>query len=148
MRREFKELEDQEIPMGPMIDMVFLLLIFFMVTAKPIQPEADINISLPGTVPQDRPVEIPDEQQIEIRADGQVVLNEMVVAEPADREMPLLRSILQRFHEAARVNQAQAIVTLVPDDASVHQRIVDVLNVCAAAGLTGVTFAGAAEGGL
>ena len=39
--------------MGPMIDMVFLLLVFFMVSAKPITPESDIPIGLPGQVAQE-----------------------------------------------------------------------------------------------
>ena len=36
--------------MGPMIDMVFLLLVFFMVTAKPIKQESHMSLGLPGTV--------------------------------------------------------------------------------------------------
>ncbi|MFV1995143.1 MAG: biopolymer transporter ExbD, partial [Verrucomicrobiales bacterium] len=31
--------------MGPMIDMVFLLLVFFMVTAKSIKQESDISLA-------------------------------------------------------------------------------------------------------
>jgi biopolymer transport protein ExbD len=56
-----------EMQMGPMIDMVFLLLVFFMVTAKPLKPEADINIGLPGTAEQDEPLELPDEQKVVIQ---------------------------------------------------------------------------------
>ena len=66
--------------MGPMIDMVFLLLVFFIVTSKPIQPESDINLGLPGTVAQTDVVEMPDEQRLEIMADGRIVLNEMELA--------------------------------------------------------------------
>ncbi len=131
--------------MGPMIDMVFLLLIFFMVTAKPIKPEADIHLSLPGTVPQDDVVEIPDEQQIEIRADGSILLNELVMAEPGDIEMRRLLQTLIRFKEASAANNTRALVTLIPADESRHQRIIDVLNICAQAQITGVTFSGAGE---
>ena len=44
MKRRKREQPSVEMQMGPMIDMVFLLLVFFMVTAKPIKPEADINL--------------------------------------------------------------------------------------------------------
>ena len=138
-RREF---EDAEIPMGPMIDMVFLLLVFFMVTAKPIKQESDIGLSLPGTVSQEEALDIPDEQQIEILADGTIVLNEVVMAEPRDRDMPQLFKTLVRFNEASKSNNVKALVTIAADDNTTHQRIVDVLNVCARAEVTGVTFAG------
>lgn len=138
-RREF---EDTEIPMGPMIDMVFLLLVFFMVTAKPIKQESDIGLSLPGTVSQEESLDIPDEQQIEILADGSVVLNEMVMAVPADSDMPELFKTLNRFRKATLANKAKPLVTIAANDQTTHQRIVDVLNVCARAEITGVTFAG------
>ncbi len=137
-----REYEDTEIPMGPMIDMVFLLLVFFMVTAKPIKQESDIGLSLPGTVSQEESLDIPDEQQIEILADGSVVLNEMVMAAPGDSSMPELFKTLSRFREATLANQAKPLVTIAADDQTTHQRIVDVLNVCARAKITGVTFAG------
>ena len=62
--------------MGPMIDMVFLLLVFFMVSAKPIKPESDIPMGLPGEVSQEEAVDIPDEARVIIEPGGQVVLNE------------------------------------------------------------------------
>jgi len=123
-----------------MIDMVFLLLVFFMVTAKPIKPESDISMALPGTVAQEQSLEIPDEQQIYVSPDGQIILNEQLVAAPGDVKMPQLVTILQRFKQAADANKSQALVTLNVADDSNHQRIVDVLNVCAEAGITGVTF--------
>ena len=48
-RRRFPQ-SDVEMQMGPMIDMVFLLLVFFIVTAKPIPQESDISLALPGSV--------------------------------------------------------------------------------------------------
>ena len=39
MRRRQRRMDLVEMQMGPMIDMTFLLLVFFMVTAKPTQPE-------------------------------------------------------------------------------------------------------------
>lgn len=141
MRVRRRQLEDCEIPMGPMIDMVFLLLVFFMVTARPIKQESDIGMSLPGTVAQERSLDIPDEQRIDIAADGTVSLNERTMAAPGERAMPLLLSTLSRFRQAAEANRSQPLVTIAAADATTHQRIVDVLNVCAKAEITGVTFA-------
>lgn len=40
-----------EIPMAPMIDIVFQLLIFFMLNLKISAPEGDFNVNLPGAGP-------------------------------------------------------------------------------------------------
>lgn len=131
--------------MGPMIDMVFLLLVFFMVTAKPIKQESDINLGLPGTVSQEEAVEIPDEQRISIQPTGQVVLNEMLMDSPTSTALPTLLSTLVRFKESADANKSEALITIDADDEASHQRIVDVLNTCAKAGISGVTFADSSE---
>ena len=126
--------------MGPMIDMVFLLLVFFMVTAKPIKQESDISLGLPGTVAAEEAVDLPDEQRIRIEDDGSIVLNDSVLAPAADTDLKELVAILQRFKESSEANQSEALVTLDAADGTNHQRIVDVLNACARADITGVTF--------
>ena len=141
MQATRRDYETVEMQMGPMIDMVFLLLVFFMVTAKPIKPESDIGLSLPGTVSQEESLDIPDEQRIQILADGRIVLNDLQIAMPGDSDMPELLAILRRFKDASTANRSEALVTLDAADATTHQRIVDVLNVCAKAEITGVTFA-------
>jgi len=134
-----------EMQMGPMIDMVFLLLVFFMVSAKPIKPEKDIPMGLPGEVPQQEAVDIPDEARIEIEPNGQVVLNEQPLDSPGASSLPELRSVLDRFRRSAENAGSEPLVTLAPHDSVRHQRLVDVLNACAEAGITGVTLAGASQ---
>ena len=131
--------------MGPMIDMVFLLLVFFMVTAKPIKQESDISLGLPGTVAAEEAVDLPDEQRIRIEDDGSIVLNDSVLAPAADTNLKELVAILQRFKESSEANQSEALVTLDAADGTNHQRIVDVLNACARADITGVTFSDSAD---
>jgi biopolymer transport protein ExbD len=131
--------------MGPMIDMVFLLLVFFMVSAKPIKPESDIPMGLPGQVSQEEAVDIPDEARVIIEPDGQVVLNEQQLDSPVSSSLPELRSVLERFRKAAENARSDALVTIAPHDTVPHQRLIDVLNACAEAGITGVTLAGATD---
>jgi len=134
-----------DMQMGPMIDMVFLLLVFFMVTSKPIKQESDINLGLPGAVPQEETVDIPDEQRIDIQASGTVLLNELEMGHPADTVLPRLVTLLTRFKESADATRSKALVTLNPDNTVPHQRVVHVLNACAKAGISGVTFADEAD---
>ena len=129
-----------EMQMGPMIDMVFLLLVFFMVTARPVKQESDISLGLPGTVAQEEVLDLPDEQRIRIGDDGSIVLNDSTFGEPGDEKLESLVATLKRFKEAADANKSEALVTLDAADGTNHQRIVDVLNACARADITGVTF--------
>lgn len=134
-----------ELQIAPMIDVCFLLLFFYILTSKPVKPEADMSMSLPGTVAQEESLDIPDEQRITIQDNGQVILNERPVDSPESKELPALLATLTRFKESADANKSQALITVDAADASRHQRIVDVLSVCAKAGITGVTFASASE---
>ena len=134
-----------ELQIAPMIDVCFLLLFFYILTSKPVKPEADMSMTLPGTVPQEESIEIPDEQRIIIQEDGQVILNDLPMDNPQNRELPALIKTLVRFKETADANKSEALVTVDAADGSHHQRIIDVLNVCARAGIHGVTFAASEE---
>lgn len=131
-----------EMQMGPMIDMVFLLLVFFMVTARPKREESDISLGLPGALAQAEALDIPDEVRVVIGPRGGVSVNELELAPPGDGALDRLVDMLRRFRAAADAARSDALVTIDPHDAVVHQRVVDVLNACARAGIDGVTFAG------
>jgi len=142
VRRIFHPQIDLQI--APMIDVCFLLLFFYILTSKPVKPEADMSMTLPGTVAQDVALDIPDEQRITIQENGQIVLNDLALDNPASKELPALFSTLKRFKQSADANKSEALITIDVDDSARHQRVVDVLDVCARAGIRGVTFAGAA----
>lgn len=128
--------------MTPMIDCVILLLFFFMITANLQRQENEMRIGLPGLVEQVTPLELPDEQTIEILADGSVVLNNQKFDAEADGSpLPELARVLTRFHATAVANKTAALITVAPDGAVRQQRVVDVLNACAAAQISNVTFA-------
>jgi biopolymer transport protein ExbD len=145
MRLRRHDIQTVEMQMGPMIDMVFLLLVFFMVTAKPVRQESDVNIGLPGTVAQEEVLDIPDEQRILIRSDGQILLNDQPMDSPGSESLPSLLATLKRFRESADANKSEALITIDAEDSAMHQQIVSVLNACARARITGVTFADAPE---
>lgn len=134
-----------ELQIAPMIDICFLLLFFYILTSKPVKPEADMSMILPGTVSQEESLEIPDEQRISILEGGQVVLNDQPMDEPHSRDLPSLLKTLTRFKESADANKSEALITVDAADDSHQQRIVDVLNACARAGIRGVTFAASEE---
>ena len=130
-----------KIDMTPMIDCVFLLLVFFMVGSTLHKQEAEISFALPGVADQSDSVEMPDEQIIEIYDDGSVVLNDLKYDSPTDSVLPELTDTLKRFKQAADANKTEAMITIAPSAQVKQQRVVDVLNVCAEAKIKNVTFA-------
>ena len=130
-----------EIAITPMIDCVFLLLIFFMVSTTLNKQEAEISFSLPGIADQSESVDIPDEQIIEIDSLGRVFLNELEFDDSKSQDLPELIQMLRRFKDTTDANKTEAMVTIAPANDVKHQRVVDVLNACGLAKLKNVTFA-------
>lgn len=66
--------EKIEAQMAPMIDVVFQLLIFFMLTLKIVEPEGDFNINMPlgqAAAPNDEEILLPDlKVRLKANADG------------------------------------------------------------------------------
>ena len=130
-----------DVPIAPMIDVVFLMLIYFMVSATLQRQEADIAFQLPGVAEQDEPLEMPDEQIIEITGEGQVLVNEFAYDHPNAHRFTELAAMLTRFREASDANRVETVVTIAPDDQTLHHFIVRVMDACSLAGIRNVNFA-------
>ena len=141
MKLRHQNVVKAEVDMTPMIDCVFLLLVFFMVSTTFNKREADISFALPGTAEQSDSVEIPDEQIIQITEAGNVFLNDLEYDKPTDPDMPELVKTLILFRQTAEANKVPAMITIAPEDNVKQQRVVDVLNACTAAKIANVTFA-------
>ncbi len=126
---------------APLIDCVFLLLIYFMVSSSLKRSEADLGLSLPGQVKQAEAISMPDEQIIEVRADGAIVFNDQQYTDAAKADLEDLEQTLLRYREASLLVDALPMITIVADKESLHGRVTDVLNACASAGIKNVTFA-------
>jgi biopolymer transport protein ExbD len=138
--------EKTSIPIAPMIDVVFLLLIYFMVSSTLARQEADLSFQLPGSVEQEEPLDLPDEQIIEIRDNGQVVVNDYPYDSPEAPRLEELATMLTRFREASAANKVEAIVTISPAESVAHAQIVKVMDACSLAGIEAVNFALGDEG--
>jgi len=129
------------VPIAPMIDVVFLLLIYFMVASTLEKQEADLSFQRPGSVEQDEPLDLPDEQIIAIREDGQVMVNDYPYDSPELERYQELAAMLTRFREASTANKVEAIVTISPAESVPHAQIVKVMDACSLAGIEAVNFA-------
>jgi biopolymer transport protein ExbD len=136
--------EKTELQIAPLIDVVFLLLIYFMVSSSLKRSEADLSMSLPSAVTQTQELKMPDEQIIEVLANGHIVLNDREYTDPDKADLDDLEYTLTRYREASALMNTPAMITVAAEDNSRHERVIDVLNACAGAQITSVTF-GSAE---
>jgi biopolymer transport protein ExbD len=126
-----------ELQIAPLIDVVFLLLIYFMVTATLIKKEGDISFKLPA-VGQPTSV-MPVEVLIEITVDGAVLMDGIRYA-PTDRTLDHLVKALGGRKKLADSQNSPFYVNLLPNRDSLHERVIDVMDACAAAGVKNLSF--------
>jgi biopolymer transport protein ExbD len=116
---------------APMLDILFVLLLFFMVMAGAQKHEATLTTQLPGGRPgSDVPL------QIGIDADGQVSVNGVPTDTPDTDTLP---DLIARLNAVIQTNGTQPVV-ITPVRSTKHQRVVDVLNACAAAKVKNLAF--------
>lgn len=141
-RRGNRLLDSQDrVDLTPMIDIVFLLLIYFMVTTQLLKQEADLGITLPAEVPLDQPPEnLPDEHFIEVNPDGQVLLNGQPFDDPFSITLPDLTGNLQRLKQSSELAGVDTLITVMPADEARHERVIAVLNACKSADIKMVSF--------
>jgi biopolymer transport protein ExbD len=150
MRRRHKRKESSEVNLGfqiaPMIDVVFVIMLYFMVMAGAVQVENAHNTKLPGTVETSEPVNMPDEIAIRIEDDGQVYLNDDPLDSPEAKMLPELASNLIQLKQSSDASQSKVLVTIYANEQAKYERVVDVLDALSRASIENVTFqAGAPE---
>ena len=132
--------DEDKTDLTPMIDVVFLLLAFFMVTTN-FQEEADLGLRLPANVKPPDDVKLPNEHVVDITPGGDIYLNGAPMDNINSRNMPELVNTLKRLKASADRADIKTAITIVASPASLHQRSIDVLNACAAANINYVSFA-------
>ena len=86
---------------------------------------------------------MPDEQIIVVDAGGQIRLNNQTFSGNDITQLAQLKNILIRYKAASdRVSQPAAVVIDAHDD-SIHERVIDVLNLCASAKIEQISFGSA-----
>jgi len=123
---------------APMVDVVFVLLLFFMASAGSQVVERELNISLPsGRSSAAAAGPPPTPLIIDISPEGLVSMNNKVFDTPTSKELPELRARLKDNIE--RFGEENPVIIRPSDDAK-QERIIDVLNSAAAAGVKNLTF--------
>ncbi len=125
---------------APMIDVVFVIMLFFMVMAGAVKVEKELNCTLPGTVDTAKEAPFAEEQVISINAAGEVSLNEEPVGTADDRTLNNLRAVLMRIKANCEAAKTPAVVTIASEAKVKHGRTMEVLDACSEAGIASVSF--------
>jgi biopolymer transport protein ExbD len=125
---------------APMIDVVFVILVFFMALAAQIRIEQILQTKLPGLAVASTSTEFVDEQILQIDEAGEVTLNDEAFDSAASHDLPQLTSTLGQLQASSAAAKSKLVVTLISHPDSPYYRTIDVLNSLAVAGVTNVTF--------
>ncbi len=117
--------------LAPLVDVLLLLLIFFLMTWNAARNENELDVKVPkASAAKEKSAPIGD-VIVNVKADGNVVVNRRTLSGPD------LTSLLQGL---VKLNADQAVV-IRGDEAGAYKNIVNVLNICSEAGVTNVAFA-------
>jgi biopolymer transport protein ExbD len=119
------------IQLAPLVDVLLLLLIFFLLTWNAARNENELDVKVPkASAAKEKSAPIGD-VVVNVKADGDVVVNRRTLS--ASELTELLKNLVQ-------LNAEQAVV-IRGDEAGAYKNIVSVLNICTEAGITNVAFA-------
>jgi len=125
---------------APMIDVVFVIMLFFMVMAGSVKVEKELNTKLPGVAITTAPTDFVDEQIITISPQGDITLNDEPFDSPSNTDLPQLKATLMRLKQAGDAAKSPVLITIVSDPQAKYRRTINVLDALAVAGIGNVTF--------
>lgn len=129
--------EGETVPMAPLIDIVFLTLVFFMVTSVYATLESEIDITLPTASSAVVGERMQGEIFVNLREDGHIILNER------DVSIEELQGILNRVSEYF----PGGTVIIRGDRNADLGRAIAILDCCKKADIQHVSFAALPEDG-
>ncbi len=141
-----RAIETDNLVMGfqiaPMIDVVFVIMLFFMVMAGAVKVERELKTQLPGmgTPAINNDDAPPDEIIVTVEESNIVTLNEEEFDTPENKTLPNFTATLMRLKQEADSRNAKVMVTIQAEEQARYERVIDVLNAMAKARIGNVTF--------
>lgn len=123
---------------APMIDVVFVILLYFIIMVGAVQKETAHNTKLPSNCGLS--VETPDEIAIRIEEDGQVYLNDDPLDLANEGALVELTENLKQLKTGSDSSSSEVLVTIYAADSARYQRMMDVLDSLGEARIENVTF--------
>jgi len=115
-----ESLDESSLNLTPMIDIVFLLIIFFMVGARFSEIEQKFDIELPRAAPVAPMSSLPDPMVIHVSRTGTISIGSDVVT----------KAELQTRLKGARDNWEEQSVLIRGDGETMYQSVIDIMDTC------------------
>ncbi len=128
--RKHQQLEGLGIQIAPLVDVLILLLAFFVISWKFSRFETQIDISLPAAEKGQSLDRAYNEIIVNVHKDGRVVVDSAEYDEP---------KLLSRLQPIAKINPNVAVIVR-GDRTTPYEHIVNVLDTCKKAGVWNVYF--------
>lgn len=138
MRLQTEQDEEPEINLTSLIDVVFLLLIFFMVSAT-FERQALLRVELPEAATSERET-LPDRIELVITESGDYFVGDNMLA---DQDRDTLRLALSQ----AFAERPEALLVIRADSMAQHGLVVRAMDAASAEGITRLTIATVEEDG-
>ena len=125
-----------------MIDVVFVILLFFIVQASDIQVENAHVTKLPGTVESTTETVLPDEIAVRDRGRRPGLSQRRSARSPTStpKNLPEFAGSLNSLREASDASKSKVLVTIYANELARYERVIDVLDALSRAKITDVTF--------
>ena len=139
-RFESEQVEDPALDISSLIDVSFLLLIYFLVTSTLEPRESDLSMEMPTDSGKASSIQI-DPLKIRLTATGQISIADQIMADDAQME-----SELDRYKQLTDATNKKPLVIVSSDDEAKQQRFIDLMNALAKVGITTITLSGFEKG--
>ena len=134
--------DEPGLDISSLVDVAFLLLIYFLVTSTLQPKEGDLGLALPSETPSESQMKL-DPLTIKLEADGRIFAAQQLVEEdPNVRDLVNLKTQLADYKRTCEATDSKPIVVVAADDKALHQRFTDIVNVLYAVEIKNVTLTG------
>ena len=116
---------------APMVDVLMVLLVFFIVTWNFALSENELDVRVPSAAKANEPQPYVGQVVINVKANGTIVVN---------RQQKTVPELLDQLKKLAQLYPDQAVIVR-GDEAVDYKHIVEVLDICRQADIWNVAFA-------
>ncbi len=128
----FSRQQDQqyEFQMAPMIDIIFLLLVFFIVSYSMGEIEREMAVTLPTASTSQDPISRINDIVINITKDGKIIVNKRQLSSNA---------LYERLKKLSNFGAPPSVI-IRADENCLHKNVIKVMNACTKADAKNIVF--------
>ena len=119
------------IQLAPLVDVLLLLLIFFLLTWNAARNENELDVKVPKASAAKEKMAPPGDVVVNVKTDGSVIVNRRTMS--GSELGKLLQDLVKLYPEQA--------VVIRGDESGAYKNVVNILNICSESGITNVAFA-------